>query len=111
MQINDELDIVTEQGSPELLDAWDDVSGAEFEPDRVYEARMEEIKFIRDMNLYDKVPVSECWGKTGKAPISTKWIDINKGDKVEPKYRSRNVAREIARSKQEACLRPHRHWM
>merc|ERR1739836_46716 len=52
-----------------------------------------------DMGLYDKVPEVECWARTGKAPISTKWIDINKGDNTNPKYRSRNVAREIAKSK------------
>ena len=65
---------------------------------------MEEVKFIRDMKLYDKVPVSECWEKTGKGPITTKWIDINKGDEARPKYISRNVAREIARSKKDGLF-------
>ena len=51
------------------------------------------------MGVYVKVPEAECWKNTGKAPISTKWIDINKGDSTNPKYRSRNVAREIAKSK------------
>ena len=74
-QINDELETVTEEESPELLNAWDDISGAELDPKEVYKARLEEVKFIRDMGLYDKVPVSECWEVTGKAPISTKWID------------------------------------
>ena len=99
MQLENKLEIVTEEDAPELQDAWDDVSGAELDPKKVYDARMEEIKFIRDMQLYDKVPAAECWQVTGKAPISTKWIDINKGDHVNPKYRSRNVAREIARKK------------
>merc|ERR1711938_185593 len=56
------------------------------------------------MGLYDKVPIAECYEKTGKGPISTKWIDINKGDQTVPKYRSRNVAREIARSKKDGLF-------
>ena len=47
------------------------------------------------MQLYDKVPVEECMRMTGRKPISTRWIDINKGDVSNPNYRSRLVAREI----------------
>ena len=65
---------------------------------------MQEVKYIRDMKLYDKVPIAECWEKTDKAPVTTKWIDINKGDQTKPKYRSRNVAREIACSKQDGLF-------
>ena len=31
----------------------------------------------------------------GKAPITVKWVDVNKGDDSNPNYRSRLVAREI----------------
>ena len=31
----------------------------------------------------------------GKPPISVKWVDVNKGDDLNPNYRSRLVAREI----------------
>ena len=34
---------------------------------------------------------------TGKQPIGSKWIDINKGDAKAPNYRSRLVAKEIKR--------------
>ena len=47
------------------------------------------------MKVYTKVPVEECWANTGKAPIATRWIDINKGDENEPNYRSRLVAKEF----------------
>ena len=53
------------------------------------------------MNLYTKVPVSECHKRTGKAPISVRWIDINGGDEEKPNYRSRLVAREINIHKRE----------
>ena len=44
----------------EFLSAYDDVSGADLDPEKVYKARMDEVKYIRDMNLYDKVPIAEC---------------------------------------------------
>ena len=34
---------------------------------------------------------------SGKQPIGVRWIDINKGDEVNPEYRSRLVAQEIKR--------------
>ena len=45
--------------------------------------------------MYVKVPIKECWDQTGKDPIGTRWIDINKGDEMNPEYRSRLVAQEI----------------
>ena len=33
--------------------------------------------------------------KTGCKPIGTRWVDINKGDDVDPNYRSRIVAQEF----------------
>lgn len=53
------------------------------------------------MNLYDKVPVSECVRTTGKQPISVRWIDISKGDAESRNYRSRLVAREINNNKRD----------
>lgn len=47
--------------------------------------------------MYSKVPVTECIRCTGKQPIGSKWIDINKGDAKSPNYRSRLVAKEIKR--------------
>ena len=47
------------------------------------------------MNLYDKVPIDECYKAIGRAPISVRWIDINKGDVDNPNYRRRLMAREI----------------
>ena len=53
------------------------------------------------MGLYTKVPTQECYNKTGKAPITVRWIDINKGDSINPNYRSRLVAREINSHKKD----------
>ena len=78
-----------------IPDFWNDVSGKQLDPDLVITARTEEIEETRRGNLYDKVDISECWDVAGKGPITTRWVDINKGDTVHPEYRSRIVAREM----------------
>ena len=45
--------------------------------------------------MFDKVPIKECWDKTNAKPVSTRWVDINKGDDSDPDYRSRWVGREF----------------
>ena len=45
------------------------------------------------MKLYTKVPISECIARTGKQPIATRWIDVNKQDAANPLYRSRLVGK------------------
>ena len=103
-RLKEQCKTVEQDDGAEFVSAYDDVSGAPLDPAKVYEAKKEEVKFIRDMKLYHEVPIKECWERIGKIPITTKWIDINKGDNVNPKYRSRNVAREIARSKQDGLF-------
>ena len=39
--------------------------------------------------------MKQCRDRTGKAPIKIRWIDINKGDALNPEYMSRFVAKEI----------------
>ena len=60
--------------------AWDDVSGAELDQKLVRQARIEEVEYIHKMKLYEKVNKKDCYMKIGKAFITVKWIDINKGD-------------------------------
>ena len=33
--------------------------------------------------------------RTGRPPISVRWVDVNKGDDLNPRYRSRLVARQL----------------
>ena len=56
---------------------------------------------VKKHGVYKKVPIQECWDTTGKKPIGVRWVDVNKGDKVNPDYRSRLVAKEINRKKRE----------
>ena len=74
--------------------AQDDVSGEPLEPKLVKVARREEIQYFKDMNVYRKVPIEECWKETGANPIGVRWVDVNKGDTANPNYRSRLVAKE-----------------
>ena len=43
--------------------------------------------------------VAEVREKTGRALITTKWVDINKGDEFNEELRSRLVAKEIKTDK------------
>jgi hypothetical protein len=89
---------------------WDDLSGKELNPKLVKKAREEEMKEVNKHNVYVKVPIEECWANTGKEPIGTRWVDVNKGDDVNPEYRSRLVAQEIKKGTiGRTCSRlPHR---
>ena len=92
---------VEEDNEEELEIAWDDVFGATLNPQKVREARKEEIKYVNKMRFYDKVPTNQCHERTGKALITIRWIDTNKGAQGSPNYRSRLVAREINIRKRE----------
>eukprot|EP00973_Karenia_brevis_P072169 10025940-Karenia_brevis.AAC.1 len=74
---------------------WDEVSGHELETWRVEVARKTEMKYIKEMKLYDVVPMAECLRKTCRKPIQGRWLDVNKGDLQNPLYRSRYVAKEF----------------
>ena len=80
---------------------YDDTSGKLLDKRRAIEARAKEIEYFRKMQVYTKVPIDECWQKTGKAPIRTGWVEINKGDERVPNYRARLVGKEIKRDKRE----------
>ncbi len=42
-----------------------------------------------------KVPRHEAYDKTGKKPIAVRWVDVNKGDDINPEIRCILVAKEI----------------
>jgi hypothetical protein len=63
----------------------------ELDPERMKEAREEECQEL-ERRVYVKVPVEECWDKTGKAPIGVRWVDVRKNDDT---HRSRLVARDF----------------
>jgi len=72
----------------------DDVTGVHLKPKLVRAARLDEIGYMRGLAVYEKVPRSQSLGGT---MIPTRWVDINKGDDVQEKYRSRFVGKELKR--------------
>ena len=79
----------------------DDISGLPLRSDLVAKAREEEMEVFNQFPVYRKVPLADAWFYTGKGPIGTKWVDVNKGDEKDPEYRSRLVAKEIKRKHDE----------
>ena len=56
--------------------------------------RLGEVTHVREHDVYVRVPMQECYDNTGKAPIRTRWLDINEGDHVNREYRCRIVVQE-----------------
>ena len=77
-------------------DFVDDVSGSPLERESVLKARLLEMEFFRKLKVYTKVK-RQSWMRV----ISTKWIDVNKGDAAAPDMRSRLVGRELNLSKRD----------
>ena len=70
------------------------MTGQSLDKDMAREARKLEMQFFRNMKVYEKVP---RWmaARDGCKVITTRWLDINKGDQQNPNYRARLVGREI----------------
>jgi hypothetical protein len=92
-----------EDGSEEYLKAWDDVSGEELNPMEVKKARSKEMKYIEEKGVWRVVSRREAESR-GVKIIKTRWIDIDKGDKTQPNYRSRLVAKEYNDGEQEGLF-------
>ena len=74
----------------------DDVTGAVLDKAEAIKARVKEMQFFKKMGVYTKVP-REAHMKI----ISTKWLDVNKGDATKLNIRARLVGRELARDKRD----------
>ena len=51
--------------------------------------------------VWKRALITDCWAETGKAPIGSKWVDVNKGDANKPQIRRRFVVKEIATYKSD----------
>ena len=61
---------------------------------KVVEARAKEVAYLREKKVYDKIHRQYAMRNRWKI-ISTRWIDINKGDDENPVHRSRLVGKEF----------------
>ncbi len=63
--------------------------------DLVRAARVQELTYFKDKGVWLKRPKAEARQVTGRPPITVRWVDVNKGDELNPRYRSRLVARQL----------------
>ena len=73
----------------------DDLTGQILDAVLVKAARKKEVDFFEAKSVWVKKAIDEARRKTGKPPITKRWVDVNKGDDIEPNIRSRLVARQI----------------
>ena len=50
--------------------------------------------------------IEECRRHTSKPPVTVRWVDVNKGEDVNPNIRSRFVACQIRQAGEEAIFAP-----
>ena len=89
------------EGDESIRIFYDDITGSKLNPEGVIQARADEMEGVHRHKVYIKVPINQCWERTGESPITVRWVDINKGDEIHPDYRSRLVARQIKINKRE----------
>ena len=93
-----ENSVPPEESNDDLLDqAWDDHTGEFSDAKKVEEARQLEMECYDKMHVFDKVPIAQCWERTGKAHLKARWVDIDKGTR----YRSRWAAKQFKGSDSE----------
>ena len=89
---------------PELLSLPDNTTdvqelrdrstGLPLDAEMVRKARELEMQYMDELKVLENGNRDECMTETGRAPIPTDWVDINKGDSLRPNYRSRLVCQE-----------------
>ena len=89
---------------PELLSLLDDADGDQefrdrstglpLNPEMVKKARELEMQYMEDLKVLEDSDQDACMAETGRPPIPTNWVDINKGDSLRPNYRSRLFCQE-----------------
>ena len=78
----------------DLEEAYDDVTGMGLDPKEVTRARLKEMSYIDDKQVWRKISRREAKDR-GIKTVGVRWIDINKGDTEKPDLRSRLVAKDF----------------
>ena len=66
----------------------DDCTGDVLDSGLVHAARKKEFDYFISKGVWAIRTIRECVQRTGKRPISVRWIDINKSDDGTPNIRS-----------------------
>ena len=66
-------------------------TGLPLNPEMVKRARELELQYMDELKVLEDSDRDSCIAETGRPPIPTDWVDIDKGDSIRPNYRSRLV--------------------
>ena len=78
--------IPEEESTNEILEAWDDASGEDLDPDTVLAARREEIAYDKAMGVFTKVLISQC--------VALPEQDASQSESVERHQQGRSAQRQ-----------------
>ena len=69
-------------------------------------ARRKELDDFETKNVWKEVSLEEAHRISDRAPITVRWVDVNKGDDDCPDIRSRLVARQIRGANEDPMFAP-----
>jgi hypothetical protein len=72
----------------------DDITGQPLPSELCKKARAKELEYFREKEVWTIRKVNEALRRTGRPQITVRWVEVNKGDDLNPKIRSRLVARD-----------------
>ena len=76
----------------------DDLTGQVLRDDLVRQARAKELAYFHEKGVWVKISRAAAQARSGRRPISVRWVDVNKGDEVSPNYRSNSSRGKSRRS-------------
>ncbi len=88
----------------------DDVTGHLLNPELIGAARAKELEYLDGRDVWELRSIEGCRRHTGKPPVSVRWVDVNKGDDVNPNTRSRFIARQFRQAGEQAIFAQHIRW-
>ena len=60
----------------------------------VKKARELEMQYMDELQVLQASDLDTCMAKTGRPPMPTDWVDIDKGESSRPNYKSRFACQE-----------------
>ena len=53
----------------------DDLTGQVLPAEPVRAARQKEMDYVKSKGLWVKKPIKDCWDRTGRPPVTVRWVD------------------------------------
>ena len=79
----------------EIIKCFDDITGKELLWQAVKEAGEKELKYLRELGVYEKVDERAAVAKYNVTPVDTKWVDTDKAFEEPMHVHSRVVVRDF----------------